>query len=146
MAVARLWPGQAIGGRALLLHGPRGIGKTSSLFRQAQADQGACLSLDHPALSIGAKIFLADPTLYRVLGGKEGNAREARGACALQSAAYGVQAAPEESKADVIINQSISIEVGGSRKQRKQADSVIRDGADWPAPGIVPLWCLGFGW
>ena len=57
---------------------------------------------DHAAASIGAKIFFADPTLYTVLSGQEGNAREA----------YVV--------------------------------SALRDGIDWPAPGILPLWTLGF--
>lgn len=103
-------------------------------------------SSDHAARSIGSKIFLADPSLYPALGGKEGNAREAFVACALYSAGHRVQAARNEEEADFLIDGSVHIEVGGSRKPRKKAAYVIRDGADYPAPGIIPLWMLGFGW
>jgi len=101
---------------------------------------------DHTAMSVGAKIFLADPSLYQVLGGKEGNTREAFVACALESAGHRVNAAKDETAADFIIDGRITLEVGGQRKARKRADLVIRDGADFPAPGIVPLWILGFLW
>jgi predicted AAA+ superfamily ATPase len=101
---------------------------------------------DHAAMSVGAKIFLADPTLYRVLGGREGNAREAFVAAALQCAGRTVYAASDETQADFRLDDGMALEVGGGRKARKGADLVIRDGADWPAPGIIPLWCLGFGW
>jgi hypothetical protein len=101
---------------------------------------------DHSAMSVGAKVFLADPSLYPALSGREGNAREAFAACAFQSAGLTVHAAPDERTADFAIDDEFSVEVGGPRKARKRADFVIRDGIDWPAPGIVPLWTLGFLW
>lgn len=101
---------------------------------------------DHAARSIGAKLFLADPSLYPALGGKEGNAREAFVACALSSAGHKVQTSADERDADFLVDGSFQVEIGGSRKARKKADFVIRDGADYPAPGIIPLWMLGFGW
>lgn len=101
---------------------------------------------DHAARSIGAKIFLADPSLYPALGGKEGNAREAFAACALHAAGHRVHAAAREEDADFQIDGSFLVEVGGARKPRKKADHVIRDGADYPAAGIIPLWMMGFGW
>jgi predicted AAA+ superfamily ATPase len=101
---------------------------------------------DHAARSIGAKIFLADPSLYPALSGKEGNAREAFVACALHSAGHGVQAANDEREADFLVDNAFLVEIGGSRKTRKKANYVIRDGADYPVPGVIPLWMMGFGW
>lgn len=101
---------------------------------------------DHSARSIGAKLFLADPSLYPALSGKEGNAREAFVACALSSAGHRVQAASDEREADFLVDNAFQVEIGGSRKARKKADFVIRDGADYPVPGVIPLWMMGFGW
>ena len=101
---------------------------------------------DHAARSIGAKLFLADPSLYPALSGKEGNAREAFVACALHSAGHRVQAANNEREADFLVDNVSQVEIGGSRKARKKADFVIRDGADYPVPGVIPLWMMGFGW
>jgi hypothetical protein len=101
---------------------------------------------DYTAMSIGSKIFLADPSLYYALSGKEGNMREAFVACALQSAGRDINAVRDERKADFIVDRNILIEVGGPKKERKSADFVVRDGIDWPSPGIIPLWCLGFMW
>lgn len=103
-------------------------------------------SSDHAARSIGAKLFLADPSLYPALSGKEGNAREAFVACALHSAGHRVYAARDEEEADFLVDDSFLIEIGGSRKPRKKANFVIRDGADYPVPGVIPLWMMGFGW
>ncbi|MGB4586927.1 MAG: AAA family ATPase [Rectinemataceae bacterium] len=101
---------------------------------------------DHAARSIGAKLFLADPSLYPALSGKEGNAREAFVACALSSAGHRVHAVTNEQEADFLVDNSYQVEIGGSRKARKKADFVIRDGADYPVPGVIPLWMMGFGW
>ena len=101
---------------------------------------------DHAARSIGAKLFLADPSLYPALSGKEGNAREAFVACALHSAGHTVQAANDEREADFLVDNAFLVEIGGSRKTRKKANYVIRDGADYPVPGVIPLWMMGFGW
>ena len=99
---------------------------------------------DHAAASIGAKIFFADPTLYSVLSGQEGNDREAYVVSALRDAGREVQASTDETQGDFLLDRKVLLEVGGPKKQRKNADFVIRDGIDWPAPGILPLWALGF--
>ena len=99
---------------------------------------------DHAAASIGAKIFFADPTLYSVLSGLEGNTREAYVVSALRDAGREIQASSDETKADFLLDQKKLLEVGGPKKVRKDADFVIRDGIDWPAPGVIPLWMLGF--
>jgi hypothetical protein len=101
---------------------------------------------NHAARSIGAKLFLADPSLYPALSGKEGNAREAFVACALSSAGHCVQAASDEREADFLVDNIFQVEIGGSRKASKKADFVLRDGADYPVPGVIPLWMMGFGW
>ena len=101
---------------------------------------------DHATRSIGAKLLLADPSLYSALGGKEGNAREAFVACALSSMGHRVHAATNEQEADFLVDNKFQVEIGGSRKARKKADFVIRDGADYPVPGMIPLWMMGFGW
>lgn len=101
---------------------------------------------DNAALSIGAKLFLADPSLYRALSGQEGNAREAFVACAIESAGMTIHAESDERRGDFIVDGSLRIEVGGRTKERKSADVVIRDGLDVPSPGVLPLWALGFMW
>ncbi|MFW5737625.1 MAG: ATP-binding protein [Spirochaetota bacterium] len=101
---------------------------------------------DNAALSIGAKLFLADPSLYRALSGQEGNAREAFVACAVESADKLLHAESDERRGDFIVDGSIRIEVGGRSKERKSADLVVRDGLDVPSPGVLPLWALGFLW
>jgi uncharacterized protein len=97
-------------------------------------------------MSVGAKIFLADPSMYLALSGKEGNLREAFAAAALESSGHTVNASKDESKADFVIDSSFDIEVGGHRKSRKSAKFVIRDGIDYPASNMIPLWAMGFGW
>lgn len=101
---------------------------------------------DHAAMSVGAKMFLADPSLYRALSGMEGNTREAYVACAAESAGRTIHAHTDERRGDFVIDGAITVEVGGSRKGRKHAEWVVRDRIDTPAPGIVPLWMLGMMW
>jgi len=101
---------------------------------------------DHKAMSIGAKILLADPSLYRALAGADGNRREAYVACAIESAGRTIQAETDERRGDFVVDGSIRIEVGGARKERKQADYVVRDRVDVPAHGVIPLWMLGMMW
>ena len=103
-------------------------------------------SRDNAVLSVGAKVFLADPSLYRALSGQEGNAREAFVACAVESAGMRLHAEPDERRGDFVVDDSIRIEVGGLGKGRKSADVVIRDGLDVPSPGVLPLWSVGFLW
>jgi hypothetical protein len=72
---------------------------------------------DHSAMSVGAIIFLADPSRYPALSGSEGNAREAFAACALESAGMTVHASPDQREADFVINDEFTIEVGVPRKK-----------------------------
>jgi len=90
-------------------------------------------------MGVGAKIFLADPSMYPALSGKEGNLREAFVACAMELGGHRIHASKDETRSDFIMDEGFEIEVGGPGKARK-------DAADWPAPGIVPMWMIGFGW
>ena len=101
---------------------------------------------DHAAMSVGAKMFLSDPSLYHALSGMEGNSREAYVACACESAGRTIHAESEERRGDFIVDNSLTIEVGGPRKGRKNADWAVRDRIDTPSPGVVPLWMLGVMW
>lgn len=101
---------------------------------------------DHRAMSIGAKIFMADPSLYRALAGIDGNRREAYVACAIESAGRRIHAETDERRGDFVVDGEIGIEVGGPRKERKQAEFVVRDRTDLPASGVIPLWMLGMMW
>ncbi|MFW5642762.1 MAG: ATP-binding protein [Alkalispirochaeta sp.] len=103
-------------------------------------------STDHKAMSIGAKIFLADPSMYRALAGADGNAREAYAACAIESAGRTIRAEIDERRGDFVVDGTLRIEVGGPGKERKRSDYVIRDRVDVPAPNVVPLWMLGMMW
>lgn len=91
----------------------------------------------------GAKIFLADPSLYACLGGNEGTAREAFVVTMLRCAGYPVTACKDEAQGDFEVN-GLKIEVGGASKKRKSADKVIRDDVEFPTETVVPLWLLGF--
>jgi len=100
---------------------------------------------DYAAMSVGAKMFLADPSLYRALSGMEGNTREAYVACAAESAGRTIYAESNEQRGDFIID-GVTVEVGGPKKARKTAEWVIRDRVDTPSRGVVPLWMLGMMW
>jgi len=70
--------------------------------------------------------------------------REASVVSALRDAGRGVHGSTDETRGDFLVDQKLLLEVGGPRKQRKDAEFVIRDGIDWSAPGITSLWTLGF--
>lgn len=101
---------------------------------------------DNAAMSIGAKMLLADPSVYYALAGMEGNTREAYVVCAFESAGRVVYADSDERRGDFVLDDGTTVEVGGRGKSRKQADWVIRDGADIAGQGVVPLWMLGMMW
>jgi len=109
---------------------------------------------DFAAQSIGAKMFLADPSSYKALGGRVGNLREAYVACAFSSLGYEVWAATKDEDADFVVDSGLgpgeqfsrTVEVGGLGKSPKKADFVVRDGQDYPQPGVIPLWVLGMAW
>ena len=98
---------------------------------------------DRSAMSKGAKMLLADPSLYSVLRGNEGTMREAYVVTMARAAGLEVHAHADETHADFVIDGR-SVEVGGRTKQRKKADVVVRAGIELPSPGVLPLWCVGF--
>lgn len=91
----------------------------------------------------GAKLLLADPSLYECLGGNTGTAREAYVVTMLKAAGHQVFACKDETLGDYEVGKTI-IEIGGSTKKPKKSDYVIRDDVEAPGARIVPLWCLGF--
>ncbi len=54
-----------------------------------------------------------------------------------------VFASADETACDFLIDD-YKVEVGGKRKETKQADYVLRDDIDIPDNNIIPLWMLGF--
>ncbi|TYB87858.1 MAG: ATP-binding protein [Kosmotoga sp.] len=98
---------------------------------------------DTKTFSKGAKIFLADPSFYSVLGGEIGTRREAFVVAAFSNAGKKVFASKNEEAGDFLVDGAV-IEVGGKNKSKKKADYVIRDNIDLPNRNIIPLWLLGF--
>ncbi len=96
------------------------------------------------AYTKGAKIFLADPTLYYVYEGEVGNFREAFVVAMLKEKGK-ILASKDETKSDFIFN-NLTLEVGGRNKKIKESDYVIRDDVDIPFKNIIPLWMLGMMW
>lgn len=92
----------------------------------------------------GAKIFLSDPSLYRCFRGNPGTAREAYVAMCLRER-YEVLASQDERQGDFVVCGK-RIEVGGKRKDQKQADFTFSDEIDVPVRNRIPLWMLGFLW
>ena len=107
---------------------------------------------DTKAKTAGQKLFFFDPAIYSdsVLNGTLETLREAMTSTLCAYSGWEVYATRDESEGDFILIKTISgqkrritIEVGGSSKERKKADFVIRDDSDYPAPGVIPLWLLG---
>ncbi|MBM4253941.1 MAG: ATP-binding protein [Deltaproteobacteria bacterium] len=96
---------------------------------------------DRRRLSKGAKLFVADPTIYSVLGGNKGSRREAMVCTFLAMAGFNVTASDNETLCDFVAND-VTLEVGGQSKKRKKADWVIRDDTDRPSGKSIPLWSL----
>lgn len=97
---------------------------------------------DTKARSVGAKLFFADATMYPVLHGDAGTARQALVAALLADSGRTVSASRDERQYD-FTDGTLRYEVGGPGKTRRNADVVIRDDADLPARGMLPLWMLG---
>ncbi len=95
--------------------------------------------------SIGAKVFLEEPSMYHLFDGEIGSARECFVATLLQESGREVFASEDEEAADFVVD-GLKVEVGGRNKKRKAADFVVRDDTDIPLKGILPMWCLGFGY
>lgn len=105
---------------------------------------------DTKAKSAGAKLFFSDPAMYTVLKGNPGTARESFVAAFCAEAGWSVEASRDETLGDFLISNdrqgsriSFRIEVGGSGKQRKRSDFVVRDDIDLPGANAIPLWMLG---
>jgi predicted AAA+ superfamily ATPase len=93
--------------------------------------------------SIGAKLFLYEPSVYEFFGGNIGNVRESYVAGISMESNRKVFASVDETACDFLIDD-YKVEVGGKRKAAKQADFVLRDDIDIPDSNIIPLWMLGF--
>ncbi|MGE5339909.1 MAG: ATP-binding protein [Candidatus Omnitrophota bacterium] len=93
--------------------------------------------------TIGAKIFLYEPSIYGFFDGGTGNIRESYVAGISIESNRKVFASDHESDYDFIIDH-YKIEVGGKSKTIKKADFVIRDDIDIPDEKVIPLWMLGF--
>ncbi len=55
-----------------------------------------------------------------------------------------VASSADETQGDFLIDDSISLEIGGASKKRKASHFVIRDDTDYPSGNSLPLWSLGF--
>ncbi len=98
---------------------------------------------DVSLFSIGAKIFLYEPSVYGFFDGNIGNIRESYVAGISMESKHKVFASDNESEYDFLIDK-FKIEVGGKKKKSKNADFVLRDGIDIPDGIVIPLWMLGF--
>lgn len=90
----------------------------------------------------GAKILLADPSHYAVLGGSMGNLRESYVVFELERRFGEVFASKDERKGD-FVSHGMLFEVGGRNKKAKSANYVIRDDLEYPSPRQIPLWTMG---
>ncbi len=93
--------------------------------------------------SIGAKLFLYEPSIYGAIGGAVGNTRESYVAGISLESGHKVFAAGADRDFDFLVD-GIKVEVGGMKKEKKKADFVLRDDIDIPEENIIPLWMLGF--
>ena len=98
---------------------------------------------DKKVLSKGAKMYLADPSLYAQLNGDVANLREAYVVAMSLREGCTIFACQDETQGDFVINDLI-VEVGGRSKKAKQAELVIRDNVEIPSGKVIPLWMLGF--
>ena len=93
--------------------------------------------------SIGAKIFLYEPSVYSFFEAHIGNIRESFVAGISMESDRKVFASVDETGYDFLID-NFKVEVGGRKKNSKKADFVLRDDIDIPDGNVIPLWMLGF--
>lgn len=92
--------------------------------------------------SVGAKIFLYEPSIYSHFAENPGNGREAYVAGSSIESGHKVYASTDEEAYDFLIDD-LKVEVGGKKKQSKNADFVVRDNLDLPSGNSIPMWLLG---
>jgi predicted AAA+ superfamily ATPase len=93
--------------------------------------------------SIGSKIFLYEPAVYRFFEGDIGNIRESYAAGISIESKRKVFTSDNEEEYDFQVDK-FKVEVGGKKKRSKKADFVLRDDIDIPEDNVIPLWMLGF--
>lgn len=93
--------------------------------------------------SVGAKLFLYEPSVYGCFGGNIGSVRESYAAGISIESNREVFASADETACDFLVDD-YKVEVGGKSKGTKRADFVLRDDTDIPDGNIIPLWMLGF--
>ena len=97
-----------------------------------------------------SKLLLANPSMYSVLSGREGNLREALTVLAFRSAGMSIFSSIKEEAGDFVVTEKdgkpVSLEVGGKKKRFKESDYVIRDQIDYPSGRVIPLWVLAMMW
>lgn len=98
---------------------------------------------DYKLNSMGSKIFLYDPTTYKIFDGDKGNIREAYVAAIFSESNKSVYASKDEKYGDFMIDGKL-IEIGGKNKKTKKADFVLRDDIEIPVKDSIPLWLIGF--
>lgn len=95
------------------------------------------------------KIYLENPNLIRLFGAANadtlGAMRETFVVNQLREQ-HNIRAAPQ---GDFLVDDRFLLEIGGKNKKRKQIAGntnafVLRDDIEHGAPGVVPLWLLGF--
>ncbi len=128
-----------------------GVGKEKMYALLSAMEEAQLLRIirkknDHKIQSIGAKIFLHDPSAYAALQGDVGSVREALAVAAFQESGRKIQASSNEEEYDFLVDGKWKLEIGGKTKKLKKADFVIRDQLDLPSGNAVPLWTLGFQW
>ncbi|NUU95114.1 ATPase AAA [Marinitoga sp. 1135] len=98
---------------------------------------------DYKLNSVGSKIFLYDPGIYKIFNGDSGNLREAYVAALFSEAGMKVYSSKKEEYGDFVIDGKL-IEVGGKNKKIKKADFVLKDDIEIPVKNSIPLWLIGF--
>lgn len=93
--------------------------------------------------SIGSKIFLYEPSVYGFFDGHVGNIRESYVSGISLESGRKVFSSTDETGYDFLIDK-FKVEIGGRKKEAKQADFVLKDDVDIPDGKMIPLWMLGF--
>ncbi|MDJ0763969.1 MAG: AAA family ATPase [Myxococcota bacterium] len=97
---------------------------------------------DRTISSLGAKMFLFEPSAYYYFTEDPGTRREAYVTAAAMASGFEVWATKDEREGDFIIDDT-AVEVGGRNKKKKGADVVIRDDTDVLYDDVIPMWTFG---